>query len=71
MSELRSVSMSQEQARILDEVVIPKLMRASDERNASLMMALALAWKFAKSDAPELPRNVVQLDSYSRKAPCA
>ena len=71
MSELRTIAMSSEQAQIIDEVVIPGLMRAGDEQRAAKMMALALAWKFAKRPAPEVPDNVVELHGYSRKAPCA
>jgi len=68
--------MSSEQAQILDEVVIPGLMRAKDDHRASVLMGLALQWKFAKPPEPELPSNVYPLvthagDSWSRKAPCS
>ncbi|HUG63650.1 MAG TPA: hypothetical protein VMK83_00375 [Gaiellaceae bacterium] len=51
----RMVSMSAAHAHVLEEVVIPTLLRSRDEQGASKMMELALAWKFAppKSDRPD------------------
>lgn len=67
----RLVPMTSEQAKILDEVVVPALMRAKDERRASEMMSLALAYRFTTDVEQERPSNVVDLHKYSRKAPCA
>lgn len=58
-TEFRHVSMSAEQAQILDEVIVPALMRSNDTGRASHMMALSLAYKFAKDIAPPPPANVV------------
>lgn len=68
MSDFRSVPVSDEQARILDEVVVPMLMRSGDDRSALMMMSLSLACRFAaKPDEPS--SNVVELHGYSRRVP--
>lgn len=65
--DLRTVSMNAEQAAILDEVVIPTLMRAKMDDAATSMMALALAFRFAPESKSPLPENVVAFDRHSRK----
>lgn len=70
MSE-RMVPMTQEQYDVLNEHVIPSLMRADLTEMASQMMALALAYKWATEPVTELPANVVQMDTYSRRVPCS
>lgn len=67
MIDLRTVAMSEEQAQVLDEVVIPALMRSGDDQRASKMMALALAWKFARRTEPQVPDNVVELHGFSKR----
>lgn len=63
----RHVPMTPEQFKVLDEVVVPGLMRANDQRRAAEMMALALAYKFAPENKPELPSNVVEMQGFSRR----
>ena len=68
MSE-RPVFISGEQAQILEALGV-ELMRRGDDR-AMKVLALSLAYKFAKPLEPELPDNVVEFDSYSKRVPCA
>jgi hypothetical protein len=49
--------MSEEQYRILNDVVIPALMRSGEERRAAEMMGLAIQWPWVAP--PERPSNVV------------
>jgi hypothetical protein len=69
MSE-RLVPISQEQAQILEDVAV-QMMRDNDEKRAIKLLALSLAYKWAKPTEPPLPENVVPLvdriDSYSRR----
>lgn len=68
MSAFRSVPVSDEQARVLDEVVVPMLMRAGDDRSALVMMSLALACRFAPKPEPVTPPNVIAFpDQHSRR----
>jgi hypothetical protein len=68
MSDFRTVPVSDDQARVLDEVVVPMLMRAGDERSALLMMSLSLACRFAPKPEPVMPTNVVAFpDQHSRR----
>lgn len=53
------VAMSDEQARILEEIGVD-LMRAQDGR-AMKVLSLSLAYKFARDLEPPLPDNVVDL----------
>jgi hypothetical protein len=66
MSE-RMVPMSQAQYDVLDRHIIPSLMRAELTEEASQMMTLALAFKWAGEPVVALPENVVELHGYSRK----
>ena len=61
----RTVAMSKEQADILEQLGVD-LMRVDDDR-AMKVLALSLAYKFAKPLAPPLPDNVVVMDTFSRK----
>lgn len=65
----RLVAIDAEQAQILEDVGVD-LMRTNDER-AMKVLAISLAYKWAAPIEPPLPDNVVTLDGYSRKAPCA
>lgn len=56
---MRMVAMSDEQARILEELGVD-LMRAQDER-AMKVLSLSLAYKFARDLEPPPPDNVVDL----------
>ena len=69
MSDSRPVLMTGEQAALVDELT-QRLMREGDLR-AMQLGALFMAYKFAKPLEPELPSNVVEIDRWSRKAPCA
>ena len=69
MSE-RMVPMSQAQYDLLDEHIIPSLMRADLTEAASQMMTLALAYKWAAEPITPLPDNVVALDGYSKRVVC-
>jgi uncharacterized membrane protein len=64
--DIRTVSMNAEQAAILDEVVIPTLMRAKLDDAAAELMALALQWRFTPP-RESMPDNVVEIESWSRK----
>ena len=66
----RMVPMSQEQYDVLNEHIIPSLMRAELTEMASQMMTLALAYKWASEPVVPLPENVVQLEGYSKRVPC-
>jgi hypothetical protein len=68
--DFRMVAMTAAQAAEI-EGYIEVLMRANYTDRAAAMMSLALAYKFAPSTKPALPDNVVSLDTYSRKVPCA
>jgi hypothetical protein len=63
MTDFRDVPMSAEQARIIDEILVPTLMRGDETEMASHMMALALAWRFAPVEKRDLPQNVVPFES--------
>jgi hypothetical protein len=68
----RLVPMSQPQYDALNDHIIPSLMRAELTEMASLMMTLALAYKWAAEPIKELPPNVYPLvthagDDWSRK----
>ena len=65
MSE-RMVAVSAEQAQILEDVGV-QMMRDDDDR-AMKVLALSLAYKFGKDIAPPLPDNVVEFESWSRRA---
>ena len=67
MSDLRMVAVTSEQVAELERY-IELLMRGHKNERAALMMTLTLAWRFAKPEEPVLPDNVVEFDSYSRKA---
>lgn len=69
MSDGRMVYMTAEQHEDVEHYIVA-LMHADDRERASRMMALALAWKFA-STLEQLPDNVVSLDNWSTKVPCA
>ena len=69
MSDSRSVVMTGEQAALVDEMT-QRLMREGDLR-AMQLGALFMAYKFARPLEPPLPENVVAIDNWSRKAPCA
>lgn len=60
MSDARMVSMTAEQHADLEHYIVA-LMHARENERASRMMNLALAWKFAKPIAGDLPANVVPL----------
>lgn len=61
------VAMTFEQYDCLERL-IPKLMHERLEREACLMMNLALAWRFAKPVEPVLPSNVVAFpEQHSRR----
>lgn len=64
--EGRMVWMTAEQAREIDRY-IEALMRANRNERASVMMNLALAYRFAKQNEPEAPSNVIAMDGYSRR----
>lgn len=66
MTDTRMVAMSDEQAAEIERY-IEQLMRASKNERASLMMNLALAYKFAKTSEPERAPNVVDLHDFSRR----
>ena len=66
----RMVPMSQEQYDVLNEHIIPSLMRADLTEAASQMMTLALSYKWAAEPVAPLPDNVVALDGYSKRVPC-
>ena len=66
MTDGRMVYMTAEQAHEIDRYV-EALMRANYNERAVTMMNLALAYRFAKANEPELPSNVVAMDTYSRK----
>jgi hypothetical protein len=70
MSDERSVFMTAEQHAEIERHIVDLMRRDKNDR-ASLMMTLSLAYKFARPVEPVVPSNVVQFDSYSRKAPCA
>ena len=63
--DLRTVAMSAEQAQILEDVGVG-MMRDEDDR-AMKVLALSLAYKFAKPQAPPLPDNVLEFSAYSRR----
>ncbi len=68
---MRMVAMTAEQAAEVD-LYVEQLMREKKEPRATLMMTLALAWRFAKPQAPELPTNVYPIvkhagDSWSKR----
>jgi len=68
---MRMVAMTAEQAEEIERY-IELLMRGHKNERAATMMNLSLAWRFAVSNEPPLPNNVVQLDGYSRRVPgCA
>ena len=67
----RMVPMSQEQYDVLNEHIIPSLMRADLTEMASHLMTLALAYKWASEPITSLPDNVVALAGYSKRVPCA
>lgn len=69
MNDIRPVAMSREQAVILEAVGV-QMLRDQDER-AIKLLALSLAYKFAKPTEPTLPDNVVEFGSYSKRVPCA
>lgn len=62
MSE-RLVAMSAEQAQILEDVGV-EMMRQQDDR-AMKVLALSLAFKFAKPLESPLPENVIDFKAYS------
>lgn len=69
MSE-RMVAVSAEQAQILEDVGV-QMMRDEDDR-AMKVLALSLAYKFARPLEPELPSNVYPIvkhvgDDWSRR----
>ena len=72
MSDIRMVAMTAEQHEEIEHY-IQLLMRGHRNERAASMMNLALAYKFAKKNEPELPSNVVPLvthagNNWSRKA---
>jgi len=67
----RMVPMSQEQYDVLNEHIIPSLMRADLTEMASQMMTLTLAYKWADEPVAPLPDNVVEFAGYSKRVPCA
>ena len=64
---IRQVPMTQEQYDVLNDHVIPSLMRAELTEMATHLMALSLAYKWADEPVGVLPENVVQFDRYSRR----
>ena len=70
MTDERPVLMSAEQYEEINRY-IELLMRGHKNERAALMMNLALAYKFAKPVEPELPSNVVEFGTYSKRAPVA
>jgi len=66
----RLVPMSQEQYDVLNDHIIPSLMRADLTEAASQMMTLALAYKWASEPLVPLPDNVVELETYSKRVVC-
>jgi hypothetical protein len=70
VTDLRMVAMTAEQFAEVERCVVD-LMRANRNARASTMMTLSLAYKFAAPTEPALPDNVVQLDGYSKRVPCA
>ena len=66
MSDMRMVAMSAEQYEEVNRH-IEMLMRGNLNERASTMMTLALAYKFAKPEEPELPTNVVDLHDFSKR----
>lgn len=67
MSDSRSVLMTAEQAQEIDRY-IELLMRAHKNERATLMMNLALAYKFSPKQPTTWPDNVVELHGFSRRA---
>lgn len=65
------VLMSQAQYDLLNDHIIPSLMRADLTEAASQMMTLALAYKWAAEPIEPLPDNVVALDGYSKRVVCS
>lgn len=63
---MKRVPMTAEQAALLDELVIPMLMRAKLDNEATAMMSLALTYRFLPESDP-LPDNVVELEQWSKK----
>jgi len=66
----RMVPMSQAQYDLLNDHIIPSLMRADLTEAASQMMTLALAYKWVDEPITPLPDNVVEFGSYSKRVPC-
>ena len=68
----RMIPMTEEQYDVLNDHVIPSLMRAELTEMATQMMTLALAFKWAAEPIAPLPHNVVSLvdriDTYSKQA---
>jgi hypothetical protein len=67
----RLVPVSQEQAQILEDVAV-QMMRDNDDNRAIKLLALSLAYKWAKPLEPPLPENVYPIvthagDYWSRK----
>jgi hypothetical protein len=69
---MKRIDVTQDQYDVLNEIVVPMLMRAKDERAAVAMMGLSLAYKFAQDLEPPLPSNVYPIvthagDDWSRR----
>lgn len=67
----RLVPMSAEQAQILEDVAV-EMMRANDDERAIKLLALSLAYKWARPLEAPLPENVYPLvthagDDWSRR----
>lgn len=61
----RTVTITGEQAKILEDVGVD-LMRRSDSR-AMKVLSISLAYKWAKPKVPPMPDNVVELRGFSKK----
>ena len=75
----RAVPLTSEQARSLEALGL-ELFRKGDDRRASMVLAIVLAWRVApvvsdrfECDVDESAgmAEVIQLQGYSRRAPCA
>jgi hypothetical protein len=79
--DVRAVPLDAEQFSLIEELGLEK-MRAGEHETATRLLAIALAWKVSPPTTP--PRvfrcnvdesaglaEVVHLDPWSRKAPCA
>ena len=66
-AEQRQVWMTREQYDDFNNHLIPSLMRAEMNEMASRLMLLSVQYKWADEPLRELPENVIELHSHSRK----